>query len=95
MSKARKLYINDKIEFEDFSELKKEYNLASKGLKNNLNRINARLHLYGKYDFMEDESYSDIFSRYRGFDIGDQRKIINGIMPGSINTKPAILILWY
>ncbi|WP_226334943.1 recombinase family protein [Echinicola marina] len=87
MTKARKLYINDKIEFEDFSELKKEYNLASKGLKEDLDRINVRLHLYDKYSYMEDESYLNIFSRYRDFDIGDQRKIINLIMPGNINTK--------
>ncbi|MDR2271815.1 MAG: hypothetical protein LBF27_13000, partial [Sphingobacterium sp.] len=87
ISKARKLYIGDRIEFDDFSELKKEHNLIANSLKNDLNNINSKLALYAKQGYTDKHSYLRIFERYNNLDNRDKKKIINLINPDTISLQ--------
>lgn len=87
MSRARQLYIGDRIEFDDFSELKKEHNLIAKALKNDLNDINSKLALYAKQGYIDKYSCLKIFEKYKNLDSRDKKKIINLMNPGRISLQ--------
>ncbi len=87
ISRARKLYINDRIEFDDFSELKKEYNLIAKRLKKDLNIINTKLALYAKQGRVDKHSYQNLFKKYKDLDNSEKKTIISLINPGRISLQ--------
>ena len=48
VSKARRLFINDKIQFDDFINLKKEYKVLSSDLKSDLQKVTIKLNCIDK-----------------------------------------------
>jgi len=92
MSKARKLLLAEKIDFNDFSELKREYKQALDSLNGQLTHVNKRLiDLSCNKDNWFPSEKSDIFQSYRNQDIAGKRHIINLFTPNSIHPSDKTL----
>lgn len=87
MSKVRKLFIEDKIDHEDFTNLKKEQKEKQESLNERLDRIDEKIKNNG-INLENDSAYidSDILFSYKNQDIEEKRYIINLFRPSSINT---------
>lgn len=83
VSKARRLFIDDKIQFDDFTSLKKEYKALSNDLKSDLQKVTIKLNCIDKQFSMK--PYSDLISNFRNLDINDKKYIINLIPPTNID----------
>jgi len=86
MSKARKLFVDDKIDFEDFGILKKEHSQKLGCLNERLAKIDEKLVLNevaGKNKL--DDATLDILSFYKGQDIVGKRYITNLFRSTSID----------
>ena len=62
VSKARKLFIIDKIQFDDFSNIKKDFQTISSGLKNELEKVVIKLNCLGKQ--FNTRSFKEFFFRF-------------------------------
>ena len=86
MSKIRRLFIQDKIDLDDFRDLKSEYKEALDYLNNELLLVNERLL---NYDLMSTKEYqlceSSILDIYKNRDIADRRYITDLFTPAAID----------
>ena len=87
ISKVRKLFIEDKIDHEDFTSLKKEQKEKQESLNERLDRIDEKIK-NNEINLKNDSAYidSDILFSYKNQDIEGKRNIINLFRPSSINT---------
>ncbi|MVT10056.1 recombinase family protein [Chitinophaga tropicalis] len=86
ISKARKFFLDEKIDFDDFSKLKKEYNEILKQLSKQLNSITQKIiDCDLKNGTWPDKNFT-IFQPYKDLDIKGKRDIINLFTPTSFNT---------
>ena len=92
ISKARKLYLSEKLEFDDFSSLKKEYSILSEILKSEVDKVAIKLDCLNKHLGNIDESFSNILFRYKEFDLADKKQIINLISPANLDRKTGGII---
>lgn len=90
-SKARKYFLDEKIDFDDFSKLKKEHNEKLCQLNSQLNSITQKIvncdlneNLWPVADF-------NVFQSYKYQDIKGRCDIINLITPASINHTTATI----
>jgi site-specific DNA recombinase len=86
MLRVRKLFVDDKIDYEDFSSLKKEQKEKSYYLNEKLTEVNQKI---SKNDIDAETEWScfnpDILFSYKNQDIVSQRQIISLLRPTSIN----------
>jgi len=86
MLRVRKLFVDDKIDYEDFSSLKKEQKEKSYYLNEKLTEVNQKI---SKNDIDAETEWScfnpDILFSYKNQDIVSQRQIIGLLRPTSIN----------
>lgn len=87
MSKARKLYLSEQFEFDDFSSLKKEYHALSEILKSEIDKVAIKLDCLNKHLSNADESFSNILFRYKDFDLADKKQIINWISLANLDRR--------
>lgn len=87
ISKARKLYLSEKFEFDDFSSFKKEYHVLSEILKSEIDKVAIKLDCLNKHLNNADESFSNILLRYKDFDLADKKQIINLISPVNLDRQ--------
>jgi site-specific DNA recombinase len=73
--KARKLFLNDKIQFDDFSNIKMEYQDTSNGLKSELEKVVIKLSCLDKQ--FHKRSFREFFSDFEYLDINDRKYIVN------------------
>jgi site-specific DNA recombinase len=87
MSKARNLLLVDKIDFNDFSEIKGEYKLVMEGLRDRLLHVDKKLSAQkGGVDDLPSNRHCTIFQAYENQDVAGKRQIINLLSPTSIDT---------
>lgn len=87
LSKARKLLLTQRIDFDDFNELKKEYNQVLISLNDRLNHINTKLMNGSCNDFnLWPNANVSIFQCYKDQDIAGKRHIISLLSPTSIDS---------
>jgi len=84
MTRARKSFISDKIDDEDFIDLKKEYSQMLEYLKNKLTNVEEQL-INSSYSRMWLQNDCNIFQLYKNQDTAGKRYIINLLSPTSIN----------
>ncbi len=85
MSRARRFYLNEKIDFEDFGKLKEEHNEMSGYLDSQLKTItNKLLRSSQKRNAWPQENFN-IFQAYKNQDIEEKRRIISLFTPSGIN----------
>lgn len=88
MSKARKLLLTEKIDLNDFNEIKKEYKQALDSLNDQLIHVNKRLsNLNCNIGHWQPNANFDIFQSYRNHDIAGKRHIISLFSPTSIDSS--------
>lgn len=80
-SQARKLLVADVLKLDDYSELKREYQIHSKCLKRELRNINIKLEDIDKQNQLGDGSLVNIFERFSSLDVADKRHLVNLIPP--------------
>ncbi len=85
IAKARKFYLNEKIEFDDFSQLKKESNDNLNHLNSQLKAITTKLVDSNKNNNVWSQTGSDIFQSYINQGVEGKRKIISLFTPSEIN----------
>ena len=81
------MFVADKLKFDDFSELKKDYQRASGTLRTELNTVMVKLNHIAKQFKQTDRSNSDIFHNFQDWNVADKKQIINLIPPDSIDIK--------
>jgi site-specific DNA recombinase len=84
IAKARKLFVTGKIEFDDFSKLKKEYTIISENLNDGLNKVMIKLNCVEK-QINSLKSFNKILSGFKDLDVNAKRHIVNLIPPGNLN----------
>jgi site-specific DNA recombinase len=87
LSKARKLFIADKLKFDDFSELKKEHRLITGTLTKELKTVNVKLSVIDRQFQSSDKPLVNIFNGYTELDVVDKRQIISWIPPTNIDIQ--------
>jgi site-specific DNA recombinase len=92
MSKARKLLLAEKIDCNDFNELKKEFKQALDSLNDQLTHVNKRLSdLSYNVGHRLSNAKFDIFHSYRNHDIAGRRNIISLFSPTLIDPSNKML----
>jgi len=81
LSKARKLFVEDKLKFDDFKELKTECQTICYNVGIELNSNTAKLKLLEKQFKSADRSLTNIFYSYSELDIIDKKHIVSLITP--------------
>jgi hypothetical protein len=84
ISKARKYFLDEKIDFDDFSKLKKEYNESLFQLHTQLKNINQKITTCDLSDNLWPDKDFTVFQAYNDLDIKGKRDIISLFAPASI-----------
>jgi site-specific DNA recombinase len=86
MLRVRKLFVDEKIDYEDFSSLKREQKEKSHFLNERLLEVNQKI---SKNEIDTEKKWlcfnPDILYSYKNLDIVSQRQIISLLHPSSIN----------
>lgn len=85
MSKARKYFLNDKIDFDDFTKLKKEHNAVLTVLNNQLINVTAKLFHCSRNTNGWSYSQSTILQSYKYQDIVGKRNLIGLFTPSTVD----------
>lgn len=80
-SQARKLFVASILKLDDYTQLKREYQVNSKCLKRELDYINIQLRNIDQQNRLGDESLLNIFQGFQSLDTADKRHLINLIPP--------------
>lgn len=86
ISKARRLLVNERIEFDDFNELKTEFKEVIDSLNSRLIDVDDRLdNIHGVRSPQAINASFDILQSYRNQDIGGRRHIVSLLSPTTID----------
>ncbi len=84
IAKARRLFVTEKIEFDDFSKIKKESLVISADLNDELYKVKAKLR-YTNKQLNSSKSFSQILAGFNNLDINDKNHIVSFIPPSNID----------
>ena len=87
LSKARKLFVSDILEYDDYSDLKKECKANLDCLKKELDDIVIKLKSIDKQRQLGNYPFVNIFQGYSNFDIADKKSLAILIPPGNLNLQ--------
>ncbi|HEY0298678.1 MAG TPA: recombinase family protein [Arachidicoccus sp.] len=87
ISKARRLFVDDKLKFDDFRELKKEYQDISGVLKKEFNSVRDKLKRLDQQIAQAKNSIEDIFHIFPFMDVADKKQIVSLIPPAEVNIQ--------
>jgi len=77
LSKTRKLFVSDRLKFDDFSSLKNEVKAVLDGLNKELRVVNTKLACLGQQIKFADRSSMDIFRSFDELDLGDKKHLLD------------------
>jgi site-specific DNA recombinase len=92
MSRARKLFVLDKIKSEDFNNIRGEHQVVIVDLKDEWTKVTVKLNCIDKQLIKADKTFLKIFAGFESFDINDKKLIIDRIPPSSIDIQGAITL---
>ena len=87
ISKARKLFVLEKLKYDDYSEIKKEYQANTGCLKKELDAIIEKLRSIDEQSNLTNRSILDIFHGFPDLDLPDKKYMISMIPPTHIDYK--------
>lgn len=93
LSKARRLFVNNLLKFDDFREMKKEYQKNSLCLKSELESVMTKLKSIDKQHQFKDMSLINIFQGYNNLDVADRKHLVNLIPPITPDFKTGAISL--
>ncbi len=85
ISKARKYFLDEKIDFDDFRKLKKEHNEILNQLNRQLNSVTQKLTDYNRNNNLWPDLDFSVFRSFKEQDTKGKRDIISLFTPTSIN----------
>lgn len=91
--KIRKLFVDDKLKFDDFRALKIEYQTICNNIGMELNANSEKLRLLDKQFDLADRSLAKIFSSYSDLDAMDKKYIVSLIIPVISDFKTGMVSL--
>ncbi len=87
ISKARKLFVDDKLKFDDFKELKKEYQDITGVIKKEFSSVADKLKHIDQQLAQARKSIKDVFHLYKFMDASDKKQIVSLIPPEEVNIQ--------
>lgn len=93
ISKARKLFVSNKLQFDDFRQLREEYRTISSVLKKEINTVMNKLNCLNHYPRQLEESLKNILGGYEHMNLSDKKKIISLIHPTEANIQTGDVLL--
>lgn len=87
ISKARKLFVEDKLKFDDFRVLKKEYQDISGILRREFNIVKSNLWRLDKQLSQPRSSLENIFYVFQYMDNADKKQLVNLMPPGEVDIR--------
>jgi len=91
IAKARKLFFDGKIEFDDFFKLKKEHLVHYNDLNDELNKVMTKVRC-ANTQLSSFSSFEKTLHRFNNLNVMDKKHIINFIPPGSIDVSGNITL---
>lgn len=85
--KTRKLFVDDKLKFDDFRELKREYQDISGVLKKEFDSVTDKLKRINRQLAQARSSIEDIFQVYQFMDTANKKQIVDWISPTEVNAQ--------
>lgn len=85
VSQARKMLVAAILKLDDYTEIKKDYQINSKCLKKELHNINLKLTNIDKQTQLGNGSIVDIFEGFSRFDTADKRHLVNLAPPYKVD----------
>ena len=85
--KARKLLVDEQLKFDDFRELKKEYQNISDILKKEFNSVIDKLKHIDQQIANARKSIEDVFHVYQFMDPADKKQILSLIPPAEVDIQ--------
>lgn len=85
LSQARKLFVAAVLKTDDYTELKKEYQINSKCLKRELRNVNIKLKNIEVHSQLGSESFVGIFQGFPNLDTADKKHLITLIPPSKVD----------
>ncbi|WP_443945764.1 recombinase family protein [Pedobacter sp. AW1-32] len=85
LSKARKLFVADRLKFDDFKEIKKECLALTDGVKKELGSLNAKLRFMDRQSVLWDRSSLDVFRGYLDMEASDKKQLVSLMPPVGID----------
>lgn len=87
LSKARRLFVEDILKIDDYSEFKREYLASSACLKKELGDNMAKLKNIDEQRRLDYGAIMDIFKNIANMDIADRRNLVKLFPPGSVDLQ--------
>jgi site-specific DNA recombinase len=85
LSQARKLFVSAVLKFDDYNELKREYQINSKCLKRELHDINVKLKNIDKQRHLGGQPIVNILHGFSDMDSNDKKHLVTLIPPLELN----------
>lgn len=93
MSKVRKLFVADRLKFDDFSAIKKECNGMIDSFKKELKSVNIEIDDIIQNSGHASRSFKNIFGNFESLNTADKKQLVNLIPPSKINFRTGELYL--
>ncbi len=93
ISKARRLFVADKLKFDDFSRIKEEYRTISFILKKEINTVMAKLKCLDEQIRHTGKSLKNVFNAYQYMNVSDKKQIISLIYPEGVDIQTGSISL--
>lgn len=93
LSRARKLFVDNLLKFDDFREMKNEYQKNSLCLKSELESVMTKLKSIDRQHQFKDMSLINIFQGYNNLDVADKKHLVNLIPPIAPDFKTGTISL--
>jgi len=93
MSKVRRLFVEDRLKFDDFSAIKKECTGMIDGFKKELKSVNLDINGIVQNSEQAIRSFKNIFGNFQSLNTSDKKQLVSLIPPSKINFQTGELYL--
>lgn len=93
MSKVRRLFVEDRLKFDDFSAIKKECTGMIDGFKKELKSVNLEINGIVQNSEQAIRSFKNIFGNFQSLNTSDKKQLVSLIPPSKINFQTGELYL--
>ncbi len=87
LSRARKLYVENILKFDDYSEMKSEFRRITDGIRKELCNVATKLRAIEEQRKLDLRSSIDIFGAFESLDTADKKQLVSFFPPVDIDIK--------
>lgn len=93
LSRARKLFVENILKYDDYSEMKNEFRKSAGSLRKELNNVAVKLSIIEEQRKLDIRSSIDIFRAFDNLDAADKKQLVVFFPPVEVNLKKGEVIL--